>query len=171
MIFTPYVSTLAGDTVPVRIAQMRKMDARKTTRDPVWQSDWTSEYITESDALKYAVRTAEDELVALGLYEILDRALVVRIVYMEAQPESNPTLCGDARKYTGIGKLLIAFGIKLSIDNGFGGDVILEAKTDTLAHHYRDDFGGVELPSFDDGAPRFLIQGKAAKNLFFAYLK
>lgn len=171
MIFTPYVSTPAGNAIPVRIARMRKMDARKTIKDPVWQSDWTSDYIADSDALKYAVRTSEDELVALGMYEVLDRALVVRIVYMEAQPASNPTLCGDARKYTGIGKLLIAFGIKLSIDNGFGGDVILEAKTDALANHYRDDFGGVELPSFDGHAPRFLIQGEAAKNLFFSYLK
>lgn len=66
---------------------------------------------------------------------------------------------------------MIAFGIKLSIDNGFGGDVILEAKTDALAKHYRDDFGGVELPRFNDSAPRFLIQGENAKEIFFTYLK
>ena len=55
---------------------------------------------------------------------------------MEAQPESNPTLDGGNPKYTGIGRLMIAFGIKLSIDNGFAGDVILEAKTTALAKHY-----------------------------------
>lgn len=171
MIFAPYIQTSAGERLPVRIAKMRKADAQKTIGTPAWQSDWTSTYITQSDCLKYAVRTSNDELIALGMYELLDKALVVRIVYMEAQPASNPTLCAGERKYTGIGKLLIAFGIKLSIDNGFGGDVILEAKTDALAAHYRDDFGGILLPSFDDGAPRFLIQGEAAKNLFFSYLK
>ena len=58
---------------------------------------------------------------------------------MEAQPESNPTLDGGTPKYTGIGRLMIALGIKLSIDNGFAGDVILEAKTTALAKHYEKD--------------------------------
>ena len=75
------------------------------------------------------------------------------------------------RKYTGIGKLLIAFGIKLSIDNGFHGDVILEAKTPELAEHYIDDFGALEIPSYDAAAPQFLIADEAAKRIFFSYLE
>ena len=47
---------------------------------------------------------------------------------MESQPESNPTIVGANPKYEGIGRMLIAFGIKLSIDNGFAGDIVLEAK-------------------------------------------
>ena len=39
---------------------------------------------------------------------------------MEAGPESNPVIVGRDRKYTGIGRVLIAFGIKLSVDHGFG---------------------------------------------------
>lgn len=54
---------------------------------------------------------------------------------LEAHPESNPTLDGGAQKYTGIGRLIIAYGIKLSIENGFAGDVVLEAKTTSLARH------------------------------------
>lgn len=171
MIFVPYVLSPQQEPVSVRIVKMRKTDALKTIKEPKWQSDWTSEYIAQADCDKYAVKTADNELIALGMYEILSNALVVRIVYMEAQPESNPTIAGVERKYYGIGKLLIAFGIKLSIDNGFGGDVILEAKTDALAKHYRDDFGGVELPRFNDSAPRFLIQDENAKEIFFTYLK
>ena len=45
------------------------------------------------------------------------------------------------KKYDGIGRLLIAFGIKLSIDNGCGGDVTFQAKTPELAKHYVKDFG------------------------------
>ena len=41
----------------------------------------------------------------------------------------------------GIGRLMIAYGIKLSIDNGLAGDVVLEAKTTALAKHYERDFG------------------------------
>ena len=70
----------------------------------------------------------------------------------------------------GIGRLLIAFGIKLSIDNGFTGDVVLEAKTTDLAKHYEDDFGAVLLPMFESSAPRYLIADEAAKQIFFTYL-
>lgn len=171
MIFEPYIETTNKDKVSVVLRKMRKTDAAQTKREPAWQTDWTSEYITTSPYEKYAVQAADGELIALGMYEVLENALVVRVVYMESQPESNPTLTEEKRKYYGIGKLMIAYGIKLSIDHGFGGDVILEAKTDKLAAHYRDDFGGIELPVFDGGAPRFLIQGEAAKRIFFSYLK
>ena len=170
MIFEPYIIQNKCE-IPVYISEMRPIDAEETKKMPEWLTDWTSDYISKSDSAKYAVRTADDELVALGMYEVLNKALVVRIVYMEAQPESNPTISGRTRKYSGIGKLMVALGIKLSIDQGFGGDVILEAKTDALANHYRDDFGGIELPTFNGNAPRFLIQGEAAKNIFFSYLK
>ena len=110
-------------------------------------------------------------MIGLGAYEINDDSLIVHIVYMEAQPESNPTIVGDARKYRGIGRLLIAYGIKLSIDNRFRGDVVLEAKTTELARHYAEDYGAVRLPSFSSAAPRFLIADSAAKAIFFSYLE
>ena len=88
---------------------------------------------------------------------------------MESAPDSNPTLTGS-RKYSGIGRVLIAFGIKLSVDNGFGGDVVLRAKTTELEKHYAEDFGAVKLPSFDASAPRYIIADEAAKHIFFSYL-
>ena len=112
----------------------------------------------------------EDELIALAAYEILENSLVVHIVYMEAQPKSNPTRDEDNPKYTGIGRLLIAYGIKLSIDNGLTGDVVLEAKTTKLAQHYEKDFGAILLPAFRSSAPRYLIADEAAKRIFFTYL-
>ena len=90
---------------------------------------------------------------------------------MEAAPSSNPTIAEKSRKYRGIGRLLIAYGIKLSVDNGFGGDVVLEAKTSELERHYVKDFGAVKLPSFRSSAPRFIIADEAAKRLFFSYLQ
>ena len=54
-------------------------------------------------------------------------------MYLKAQPESNATLDRGQPKYTGIGRLMVDYGIKLSIDNGLAGDVVLEAKTTTLA--------------------------------------
>ena len=106
----------------------------------------------------------------MGAYEILENALIVHLVYMEAHPASNPTLNGGIPEYRGIGRMMIAYGIKLSIDHGLAGDVVLEAKTTELARHYEKDFGAVQLPLFESSAPRYLIADEAAKRIFFTYL-
>lgn len=169
MKFIPYI--FGEDTrLPVSILPMSEQDAERTNQIPEWQSSWTSEFLADPRLKKYSVKR-DDELIALGAYEIQESALVVHIVYMEAQPESNPTIAGKNRKYRGIGRLLIAYGIKLSVDNGFGGDVVLEAKTQELARHYEADFGAVRLPTFMSSAPRLLIADEAAKRIFFSYLE
>ena len=151
----------------MEIVPMTAEDARETNRFPFWQTDWESDYILSERFEKYAVRCGS-ELLALGCYELLRNSLVVHIVYMEAQPESNPTMT-DRKKYSGIGRLLIAYGIKLSVDYGLTGDVVLEAKTTQLARHYEKDFGAVALPSFGS-TPRYLIADEAAKRIFVTYL-
>lgn len=170
MQFVPYILDRDGKRVAVTLTPMEVADAALTETEPKWQTPWTSEYLSASDFEKYAVK-AGDELVALGAYEIQENALIVHIVYMEAEPGSNPTIVGENRKYRGIGRLLIAFGIKLSVDSGFGGDVVLEAKTTKLAEHYAKDFGAVRLPSLSSSAPRFIIADEAAKRIFFSYLE
>ena len=170
MRFQPYVLDKANAHIPVVIEPMIQSDAESTNLPPEWQTSWTSEYLATTRFEKYAAKVG-NELIALGAYEILNNSLVVHIVYMEAQPESNPTLDGGEPKYTGIGRLMIAFGIKLSIDNGFAGDVVLEAKTAELARHYERDFGAVQLPVFETAAPRYLIADETAKRLFVPYLE
>ena len=160
MQFRPFVYDAMNRQVPVAIEPMTPQDAALTDREPLWQTSWASEYLADENYEKYA----------LAAYEILPTALVVHIVYMEAQPESNPTLDGGNPKYRGIGRLLIAYGIKLSIDSGLTGDVVLEAKTTSLAKHYEEDFGAVLLPTFQASAPRYLIADEAAKRIFFTYL-
>lgn len=169
MQFKPFVLNKTNKQIPISIMPMVQADAESTNLPPVWQTSWTSEFLTGDRFERYAAK-AGDELIALGAYEILDNSLVVHIVYMEAQPESNPTLNNGDPKYTGIGRLMIAYGIKLSIDNGFAGDVVLEAKTTDLARHYERDFGAVPLPIFGSSAPRYLIADEAAKRIFFTYL-
>ena len=170
MQFVPYVLDRNDKRVDVSITPMESADALRTESSPKWQTAWTSEYLASEAFEKYAVKAGE-ELLALGAYEIQENALIVHIVYMEAEPGSNPTIVGENRKYRGLGRLLIAFGIKLSVDNGFGGDVVLEAKTTRLAEHYAKDFGAVKLPSLSSAAPRFIIADEAAKRIFFSYLE
>ena len=169
MHFQPFVYDRVNQQIPVTIELMTHLDAESTNEHPLWQTSWTSEFLADSAFEKYAAKVG-DELIALAAYEILESSLVVHIVYMEAQPESNPTLVDSTPKYTGIGRLMIAYGIKLSIDNGFVGDVVLEAKTTQLAQHYERDFDAVLLPVFHSAAPRYLIADEAAKRIFFTYL-
>ena len=169
MRFQPFVYDRSKQQIPVTITPMTQKDAELTNELPLWQTSWTSDYLTNERFEKYAAKVG-DELIALGAYEILENALVVHIVYMEAHPESNPTLDDGDPVYTGIGRLLVAYGIKLSIDNGLTGDVVLEAKTTKLAKHYEVDFGAVRIPVFQSSAPRYLIADEAAKRIFFTYL-
>lgn len=169
MQFRPFVFNRENMQIPVVITAMTKQDASVTDKDPVWQTSWTSEYLMDDRFEKYAAKV-NGELIALGAYEILENSLVVHIAYMEAHPGSNPTLDGGLPQYTGIGRMMIAYGIKLSIDNGFAGDVVLEAKTDELARHYEKDFGAVPVPAFQTAAPRYLVADEAAKKIFFTYL-
>ena len=169
MIFVPYVMDSSGNHLKVDISLMTPDDAKETT-DKSWQTSWESEYLSRDEFLKYSFKCNE-ELIALAAYEVFRRHLVVHIVYMEAHPESNPTFRKNTKKYFGIGKLLIAYGIKLSVDYGLGGDVVLEAKTSELEKHYVSDFGAVKLPIHTASAPRYLIANDAAKNIFFSYLE
>ena len=171
MKFSPFITRISDQNkIEVNIIPASLSDFEQTKEH--LQTDWTSDYIASSRTEKYAMRTNEDELVALGAYEILPSSIIVHIIYLESHPESNPTIAGRNRKYRGIGKAMVSFGIKLSIDCGFGGDVVFEAKTSELATHYEKDFGAIPLPKFDMlTPPRYLLSGEAAKIIFSQYLK
>ena len=169
--FVPFIIKTSNDEkVHVKIARMKKADAAQTEKEPVWQTSWMSDYIQDTSFEKYALKTDEGELVALAAYEILENDVMVHITYIESQPESNPTIVEHSKKYNGIGRVLIAYGIKLSIDHECGGTVTFEAKVPELAEHYIRDYGACPLPSFG-GAPRYELSGEAAMNVFVIYLK
>lgn len=157
--------------VPAQILRATRKDLETTIAAPAWQTDWMTEYITESGFEIYALKTQTGELVALGAYEIQEDIVTVHIVYMESQAQSNPTLSKEP-KYRGIGRALVAYGIKLSVDAGFNGDVTLDAKTPELAKHYERDFGAFLIPGRKEGgAPRYLICDEAARDIFISYLE
>lgn len=136
-----------------------------------WQTYWGTAYMQRSNLINYVMKTTAGELIGLASYEVLSDKLVIHIVYMESQPESNPTLT-TAKKYLGIGKAIVAYGIKLSVEHGFGGDVILEAKTTELLKHYVNDFGGLRLPNFGNAVPNsVLIADNAAVQLVADYIE
>ena len=169
--FRLYIWDSEQQKIFTTVAKASQQDLAVTCADPQWQTNWTSDYITSSGFDLYALKTAAGELVALGAYEVRDGTMGVHIVYMESQAESNRTLV-EVPKYRGIGRALVAYGIKLSVDAGFNGDVTLDAKTPELARHYERDFGAVCLPRRESSAaPRYLICDESAQVLFTDYLE
>ena len=169
--FRLYIWSTNRTKMYVTMSKATVQDLERTKAFPQWQTDWTSEYITGSGADLYALKTREGELTALGAYEVRERTMGVHIIYMESQVESNPTKT-KTPKYWGIGRALIAWGIKLSVDAGFNGDVTLDAKTSELAKHYEADFGAIPVPGPRAGAaPRYLICDEAAQLIFTDYLE
>ena len=63
--FRPFVYDAMNQRVPVAIEPMTPQDAATTTKEPRWQTDWTSEYISNSKFDIYGLKTWAGELVAL----------------------------------------------------------------------------------------------------------
>jgi len=174
MKFQPFVTRVYDNAhILTTILPAADTELQKTTLSPAWRTDWTSDYIQQSNALIYAQKTESGELVGLAAYEILKEIVAVSIVYMESEPGSGPEIVRENRNYRNIGRAFIAFGIKLSIDHGFNGDITFFAKTPELAEHYERDFEAIRVPSRGviDSAPRYLICDDAAQSIFEIYLE
>ena len=170
MYFSPFViDAQSGKPVDAFIAEAEAQDINSALTSNGWQSDWNSEYLSNPDIRKYALKSGDGDLLALGAYQIIGKQAYVFIVYVESAPHSNPTL-SSSKRYYGIGKLMFAFGIKYSVDNGCRGDIVFEAKTDELARHYERDFKAVRIPS-GSGIKRYMIADEIAWELFSCYLK
>lgn len=174
MIFWPHIiDAKTGEQISVSVNLASDSDMLVTKEFPEWQTDWTSIYLASPDIEKYAVKTDQGELVALAAYEKQKQYAVVYILYMESAPASNPTMMPrNERKYVGIGELLIAYGIKLSVDYGCGGCIVFEAKTDELARHYENDFRAKRIFSLNSGGPkRYMLADDGAREIFRKFLK
>lgn len=163
-----YVFTNKNEKIPATVLPMTDEDAQRTVTVPLWQTSWLSEFISDKNKEKYALKVG-NELIGLAAYEILEKSIAVHLVYMESHPDSNPTMVAE-KKYTGIGKALVAYGIAMSFNHGFGGYIMLEGKTPELCKHYLCDFHAMPLPDIG-GAPRFAIDEDTASALIEEFVE
>lgn len=154
--------------VPAVIRPATQEDFLKTEHEH-WQTSWLSEFIQQDSLEKYALELIETkDLVGLGAYRDMPEGVLVAVEYIESSPSSNPTQTLQ-RKFRGIGAVLLAFGVQLSIDYGYGGAIYLKAKTTAIREHYIRDFGAVPFSRADPYL--LLIDGDAARNLFMQFLR
>ena len=103
-----YVTESAtGNRVNIEIDAATQADLDATRNG--WQTVWNTDFILDPQKEKYAAKTEDGEIIALGAYRVRKGSVAVYIAYIESQPESNPTLT-EHKKYSGIGKAMIAFG-------------------------------------------------------------
>lgn len=76
MILQYFVTETAMDRkVPVEIDYATPADLASTKSS--WQSDWTSEFISDPDLEKYAAKTDDGEVIALGAYRETSESMFV----------------------------------------------------------------------------------------------
>ena len=162
------IDTATHTKVPAIIRPAVQDDFLKTESER-WQTSWLSKFIQQNVLEKYALElSGTKELVGLGAYRNVPDGILVAVEYIESAPSSNPTQT-DSRKFRGVGAALLAFGIQLSIDYGYGGAIYLKAKTSEIWEHYIRDFGALPFSRTDPFM--LLIDGDAAKNLFAQFLE
>ena len=145
-----YVTDHLGNRVPVHIRPARENDYQQTVSDH-WQTKWTSKYIQNREHERFAMEAATTgELLGLLACKPLPKDNCLRLVYMEAQPQSNPTLVkSKPKKYNGVGKGFIAFGVYYAITLGMDGTLSFKAKTSELLDSYKKRYGARQL-FYDD---------------------
>lgn len=162
------IDTATNMPISAAIRPAAWRDFQKTENEH-WQTSWLSKFIQQDALEKYALELRESkELVGLGAYRNVPEGVLVAVEYIESSPDSNPTQT-NSRKFRGIGAALLAFGIQLSIDYGYGGTIYLKAKTSGLREHYIRDFGAIPFSRTDPFM--LLIDGDAARNLFSLFLE
>lgn len=162
------IDLAGGGELPAQILPATAEDFRQTTRER-WQTSWQSEYIQDPALEKFALKVAKTgELIGLGAYRDVPEGVLVYVEYIESAPHSNPTLAGQ-RKYRGIGAALLAHGVQLSVDRGYGGAIYLKAKTSEIREHYIRDFGAIPFSRVEPFL--LLIDGDAARELLSQFLE
>jgi len=99
-----------------------------------WLFDWTDEALRKTNIYKLMIK---DDVVTQGLIS----AEVVRGAVYVHLAESAPHNRQPNKKYDGVGGHLFAIAMKLSVSNGFGGYIFMDAKNQELVNHYIDMLG------------------------------
>ena len=154
--------------IPANFRPANQFDFNVTDIDN-WQSSWNSDFIHQEGSEKYAFEVSDSrEVLGLGAYKDTPEGFMVTVLYIESAPHSNPTLTRE-KKYNGIGAALLAYGIQMSREYGYGGTIFLKAKTSQLWTHYVNDFGAIPYSRVDPFA--LMIDADAADQLLARYLE
>jgi len=99
-----------------------------------WLFDWSDEELRKTNIYRLLI-VGDDTIQGLISAEVVRGAVYVHLA--ESAPHNLP----PNKKYDGVGGHLFAIAMKLSLSNGFGGYIFMDAKNQELVDHYIDKLG------------------------------
>lgn len=157
------VDASSGEKISAVVREASEQDLA-ATRD--WQTSWETPFVVELPN-KVGLRRADDGgLLGLMSYALDEKGLAVEVIYMESARHSDANLLhaeGRHKKYYGIAKALFAYAVQMSLDAGFDGGLVFEAKISELLEYYAREFGAQQAAAYDPF--RMIIWEDAAERI------
>jgi len=147
-----------GEAFDTLVLPVTKTDLKEVTKKNGWYFDWKLE-LKQTGHQTYKLVTEKEPQTIHGLLslEILEDHVYLHLV------ENAPFNIGKGKKFLGVCGNLTAYGCKISMENGFDGEVVFEPKT-ALIPHYQKTLGAVMISK-----RRMAIFEKDAKVLLDKY--
>jgi len=124
-----------GEILSTEVLLLEKVDLKFVSKKFAWKFDWQIEFsVPEKQVFKLVLQKEPKIIQGLICFEKKSDHIFMSLI------ESAPHNFGKTKKYFGVAGNLVAFGCKLSFENGFEGYVAFDAKT-KLIGHYEETLG------------------------------
>jgi len=147
-----------GEALDTLVLPVTKADLKEVTKKNDWKFDWKLE-LSEPERQVYKLVTKKEPQTIHGLLSLEIKHDHVFMYLVESAPFNR----GKNKKYLGVCGNLTAYGCKISMENGFDGEIAFEPKT-ALIPHYQKTLGAVMISK-----RRMAILEKDAKVLLDKY--
>ncbi|MCL2426214.1 MAG: hypothetical protein FWD05_07740 [Oscillospiraceae bacterium] len=131
---TPCLIEISTDNVLQTVFSIATEDELSGLKEKGWLFDWTDEVLHKTNIYKLMTK-GDTEIQGLISAEVVRGAVYVHLA--ESAPHNLP----PDKKYAGVGGHLFAIAMKLSLANGFGGYIFMDAKNQKLVEHYIETLG------------------------------
>ena len=128
-----------GDILLTEVFPFEKTDLKVISKKAGWKFNWKSEFLmSEKQIYKLILQKQPGIIQGLVCFEKKRDHIFMSLI------ETAPHNLGKIKKYLGVAGNLVAFGCKLSFENGFEGYIAFESKT-KLIGHYEQTLGAKRL--------------------------
>lgn len=126
---TPCIIDLSTGNVLQTVFSIVSEDDVSGLEEKGWLFDWTDGALHKTNIYKLLIKD-DDEIQGLISAEVVRGAVYVHLA------ESAPHNRKPNKRFDGVGGHLFAIAMKLSLSNGFGGYIFMDAKNQELVDHY-----------------------------------
>jgi len=131
--------TTTGEVLLTEVLPLDKVDLKFVSKKLGWKFSWKTEFTaTEKQVYKLILQNQPEVIQGLICLTTEIDHIFMHLI------ETAPCNYGKSKKYYGVAGNLVAFGCKLSFENGFEGYIAFKSKTN-LIEHYRKTLGAKVL--------------------------